>query len=134
MKLVLYRKKHFSTNIFSIDVLYLFATIITSQCIALSAIAVRQEFFKSNRGKRITFPSNPLFFLLLFYAHRISLSTRMSYWMFWTYIDPYWGSSLSKLALNVRKSHVRLVKFLHATFASLSSRKKKHFSSNTFSR
>jgi len=32
-------------------------------------------------------------------------------------------STLSKLALNVRISHVSQVKFLHATFASLTSRK-----------
>ena len=51
-----------------------------------------------------------------------------------TYIGPYWGSPLSNLTLNVRKSYINQVKYLHATFVSLSSRKKKHFSFDTFSR
>jgi len=38
------------------------------------------------------------------------------------------------LALNVHDSHVRPVKFLRATFASLTLIKKKRFSCNTFSR
>ena len=46
----------------------------------------------------------------------------------------YYGSSLSILALNVRKSPIGQVKFLHSTSASLSSRKKKHFLFNTYSR
>jgi len=72
-------------------------------------------FSKSNRGKRKTFPSNLLFF---FFLSDITDSNRIFHWMFWYYIDPHWASSLSKLALNVRISHVNQVKFLIATFLS----------------
>jgi len=77
-----------------------------------------RSFYKSNRGIRITFPSNTLFFFFLFfsYAHRKFQSYRMFHWMFRYYIEPYWGSSLSKLVLNARRSHAMQVKFLRATF------------------
>jgi len=54
--------------------------------------------------------------------------------MFQICIDPYWGASLSNIALNLRKSHINHVVFLPATFASSSLRKKKHLSFITFSR
>jgi len=68
-----------------------------------------------------------------FYGHGSKI-VRRCYLMFQIFIDPYWGAFLSNIALNVRKSHLDYVKFLHATFASLSLRKRKHFSFVTFSR
>jgi len=57
----------------------------------------------------------------------------MFHWMFWCYIDPYWGSSLSKLALNVRIGHVRQVTFLRATFLSYYQENRITFLPNRFS-
>jgi len=61
-----------------------------------------------------------------FYEHGSKIVQRC-YLMFQICIDIYWGTSLSNIALNVRKSHINHVKFLHATFASLSLRKKEAF-------
>ena len=50
----------------------------------------------------------------------------------WNLCRPLMGSSLSDLTLNVRKRPVRQVKFLHATFAFLGSRKRSIFHSIHF--
>ena len=59
------KKKHFSFYTYPRST-HLFPTVIISQSTALSAIAARRKIFKSNRGMRITFLSNPFFFSSFF--------------------------------------------------------------------